>query len=56
MIFFGPQFKAGSYKETVRTVDIAPTLARAVGVMPSEKLDGVALTRALLLTAPAPRR
>ncbi len=47
VIFYGAPFKAGKYSDFVRTVDIAPTLAKAVGVTPSEKLDGVVLTKAL---------
>ncbi|MDQ3243735.1 MAG: alkaline phosphatase family protein, partial [Gemmatimonadota bacterium] len=47
IIFYGPQFKAGRYAGFVRTVDIAPTLAAAAGVRPSEKLDGVVLQQAL---------
>jgi len=47
IIFYGPEFKPGKYSEFVRTVDIAPTLAAAVGVKPSEKLDGVVLAKVL---------
>jgi hypothetical protein len=47
LIFFGPPFRAGRYAEPVRTVDLAPTLAAALGVRPSETLDGVVLRRAL---------
>ncbi|HET9441293.1 MAG TPA: alkaline phosphatase family protein [Longimicrobiales bacterium] len=47
IIFFGPQFKAGRYPQFARTVDIAPTLARVISVLPTEPLDGRALTSAL---------
>jgi predicted AlkP superfamily pyrophosphatase or phosphodiesterase len=47
ILFFGAPFKPGSYSQFVRTVDIAPTLARALGVAPTEPLDGRALTAAL---------
>ncbi|MGK2960551.1 MAG: hypothetical protein ACSLFK_00245, partial [Gemmatimonadaceae bacterium] len=47
VIFLGPGFKPGRYDSFVRTVDIAPTLARVLKVEPSEKIDGVPLTAAL---------
>lgn len=47
MIFFGAPFRPGMHAETVRVVDMAPTLARALGVTPSERLDGVPLSAAL---------
>ena len=47
IIFYGPQIKPGRYMPFARTVDIAPTLARIVGVQPTEKLDGVPLTQAI---------
>jgi predicted AlkP superfamily pyrophosphatase or phosphodiesterase len=47
VIFLGAPFRAGMYPQTVRVVDMAPTLARALGVTPLQKLDGVALTAAL---------
>ncbi|HJU64528.1 MAG TPA: alkaline phosphatase family protein [Gemmatimonadaceae bacterium] len=47
LIFYGPWFRTGSHDEFVRTVDIAPTLARVLGVRPSEPLDGVVLEPAL---------
>jgi arylsulfatase A-like enzyme len=40
IIFYGPQFKPGTYKEFARVVDMAPTLAAVVGAKPTEKLDG----------------
>ena len=47
IIFYGPWATPGRYTEFARTVDIAPTLAAMIGVTPSEKLDGVVLTRAV---------
>lgn len=47
LIFYGPWFKPARYTEFVRTVDIAPTLAEITGVRPGERIDGVALRRAL---------
>lgn len=44
LIFYGPQFRAGKYERPVRVVDLAPTLARILGVNPSEQLDGRPLT------------
>jgi predicted AlkP superfamily pyrophosphatase or phosphodiesterase len=47
LIFFGPWFAPGRYAEFVRTVDLAPTLAKIAGVKPSERIDGVVLRRAI---------
>ena len=47
MIFYGPGFATGRLNEFVRSVDIAPTLARRLNIKPSEPLDGVLLVRAL---------
>lgn len=47
IIFFGPQFRPGMHAATARVVDMAPTLARVLGVTPSERLDGVVLDAAL---------
>ena len=47
VIFYGKWFQPGRYPEFVRTVDIAPTLAQIAEVIPSEKLDGVVLRRAI---------
>jgi predicted AlkP superfamily pyrophosphatase or phosphodiesterase len=47
IIFYGPQFKVGRYTEFARTVDIAPTLARVLGVSPTEPIDGKVLRSAL---------
>ena len=47
VIFFGAPFRTGMHPQTVRVVDMAPTLARALGVTPLERLDGVPLRAAL---------
>jgi len=47
MIYYGPPFEPGQYRGFVRTVDIAPTLARVLGVTPTERLDGHPLLQAL---------
>lgn len=47
LIFSGAGVRSGRYPEFVRTVDLAPTLARLAGVRPTERLDGVALTAAI---------
>ncbi|MEO5588488.1 MAG: alkaline phosphatase family protein [Gemmatimonadaceae bacterium] len=47
IIFFGSGIKPGRRSEFVRTVDIAPTLARLLGLKPSERLDGIPLAAAL---------
>jgi arylsulfatase A-like enzyme len=40
IIFYGAPFKPGTSAAFTRVVDIAPTLAAALGVRPSEPLDG----------------
>lgn len=47
VIFLGSAFRPGMHPQTVRVVDMGPTLARALGVSPLERLDGVALQAAL---------
>ena len=47
VIFWGRSFRLGRYDQFVRVVDMAPTLARALNVTPSEQLDGRVLTAAL---------
>jgi predicted AlkP superfamily pyrophosphatase or phosphodiesterase len=42
LLFWGP-WKAAERKEPVRTIDLAPTLARALGPRPSAGVDGKAL-------------
>ena len=48
VMFWGRQFRALHDNGTARVVDIAPTLARLLGVAPAERLDGVPLLRAFV--------
>jgi len=42
LCFFGPQFRAGAHEAPVQAIDIAPTLARAMGVAaPSSSMGRV---------------
>ena len=45
--FMGPGVHVGTYARVVRTVDIAPTLARLLGITPMEALDGVTIHEVL---------
>ena len=47
VLFWGRPFRAGQYAEFTRVVDMAPTLARALGVRALEPLDGRVLADAL---------
>jgi arylsulfatase A-like enzyme len=47
LIFWGRPFRPGRYDQFARVVDIAPTLARTLGVAPAERIDGHVLTSAL---------
>ncbi|HEU5220390.1 MAG TPA: alkaline phosphatase family protein [Gemmatimonadales bacterium] len=47
ILFYGPPFKTGRFPEFVRTVDMAPTLAKALGIRPTEPLDGRVLAGAI---------
>jgi len=47
LLFWGRGVRRGVYRGRVNTVDIAPTLARLLGLTPSEPLDGRALGEAL---------
>ena len=40
LIFFGPEFRAGKFDKRALVADIAPTLAKLLGITPSERLDG----------------
>lgn len=46
VVFYGAPFRAGRQREAARVVDIAPTLAQALGVPPSERLEGRVLRSA----------
>jgi arylsulfatase A-like enzyme len=43
IVLWGAGVRGGEFTRRVRTVDIAPTLARLVGVRPTERLDGAPL-------------
>ena len=45
LVFWGPGIKAGHFSEKVRTVDLAPTLARLLGIEPPSDVDGTVLPR-----------
>ncbi|HEX9610671.1 MAG TPA: alkaline phosphatase family protein [Gemmatimonadales bacterium] len=47
LILVGPGVKRGAYGGRVATVDLAPTLARLLGLTPAEPLDGRILREAL---------
>jgi arylsulfatase A-like enzyme len=47
IILYGAPFRAGTHAGFTRVVDVAPTLARVLGVPPAERLDGRVLTEAL---------
>lgn len=58
IVFYGAPFRAGRYDAFTRVVDVAPTLARAIGVRPTEPIDGRVLVQAMrqgLATAASPR-
>ena len=46
LCFYGPQFPAAVFEAPVRSVDVAPTLARAMGVAPPSSADGRVLGEA----------
>lgn len=47
IVFLGPGIRPGTYRDSVSTVDIAPTLAKLLAVKPSERLDGRAIKAVL---------
>ena len=47
LFFYGPQFRAGVYESTVESVDVAPTLARAMGVAAPSSSTGRVLGQAM---------
>jgi hypothetical protein len=48
LCFYGPQFKPGVYESPVQSVDLAPTLARTMGVSSPSSSDGRVLGEALM--------
>lgn len=53
MLFMGPMIRPGRYTMPVRSVDIAPTLAEALGLTPTEPVDGRVLTMILKSATPS---
>jgi predicted AlkP superfamily pyrophosphatase or phosphodiesterase len=47
VVFWGAGVRSGAYRDVVRTVDMAPTLAAILGIKPTEALDGVILKKAV---------
>ncbi len=47
IVFLGPRFRTGHYDAPARTVDVAATLAKALGIVPIETIDGRVLEEAL---------
>lgn len=47
LMFFGPAFSTGHHHLPARTVDLAATLAAALGITPTEVIDGRPLVEAL---------
>ena len=48
LCFYGPQFRAGVYESPVESVDVAPTLARVLGVAAPSSSIGRVLGEGLL--------
>jgi Type I phosphodiesterase / nucleotide pyrophosphatase len=55
LCFYGPQFRARVFEHPVEAVDIAPTLARAMGVASPSSSSGRVLGEAFAGTEDAPR-
>ena len=51
ILFYGPPFAHGRFARPARVVDLAPTLAQAIGVSPTQPLDGRVLLEALRTSA-----
>lgn len=47
LLLWGPAVRAGRYESRVSVVDIAPTLARVLGIRPGERVQGRVLREAL---------
>ena len=51
VIFYGPWFRTARFSERAFVVDMAPTLAKIIGVPPIERVDGKVLNQAIAPTA-----
>jgi Type I phosphodiesterase / nucleotide pyrophosphatase len=49
LLLYGPQFRAGVFESTVQAIDVAPTLARALGIAEPSSAGGRVLGEALAL-------
>ena len=49
LCFYGPQFRAGAFEAPVESVDVAPTLARAMGVAAPSSSTGRVLAEAFAI-------
>ena len=47
LLFFGKSFKPGTYRQIVRVIDIAPTLASVLHVLPPAQSEGRVITEIL---------
>jgi hypothetical protein len=47
LVLFGPAFRAGTYEEKVATIDLASTLAAALGINPPARASGRVLVEGL---------
>ncbi|MGZ8455325.1 MAG: alkaline phosphatase family protein [Gemmatirosa sp.] len=47
VLFWGAPFRPGTYDGKALVVDMAPTLAEVLGILPTERVDGRVLRRAL---------
>ena len=47
VLFWGAGVTPGQYLDTVRVVDMAPTLAAILGIKPTETLDGHVLAQVI---------
>jgi arylsulfatase A-like enzyme len=47
-VLYGAPFRAGVYRDTVRAVDLVPTLAAGLGLTVPADVDGRVLRRALV--------
>jgi hypothetical protein len=56
VLFMGAGVRPGRYTMPVRSVDVAPTLAHLVNVVPIERIDGRILTPVLAVPPKPPRR